>query len=50
MVLFCSQREIEGISIMRLAITGLLVAISFIPFAMVQYPELASQYVALRNA
>jgi len=40
----------EGVLIMRLAITGLLVAISFIPFAMVQYPELAAQYVALQSA
>jgi hypothetical protein len=40
----------EGVLIMRLAITGLLVAISFIPFAMVQYPELAVQYVALQSA
>jgi hypothetical protein len=49
--LFCSQRVLsEGVFIMRLAVTGLLVAISFIPFAMVQYPDLAVQYVALRSA
>ena len=35
---------------MRLAITGLLIAITFIPFAMVQYPDLASQYVELRSS
>jgi hypothetical protein len=35
---------------MRLAATSLFVAISLIPFAMVQYPDLAVQYVALQNA
>jgi hypothetical protein len=50
LILFCSQREIEGVLIMRLAVMGLIVTISFIPFAMVQYPELAAQYAALPNA
>ena len=40
----------EGVLIMRLAVTGLFIAISFIPFAMVQYPALATQYVALQSA
>ena len=35
---------------MRLAVMGLFVAISFIPFAILQYPELAVQYAALGSA
>ncbi len=35
---------------MRLTETALFIAISFIPFAMVQYPALATQYVMLQIA